>query len=374
MPQPSFTMKIRAERSALDDALGWVARALPRNPLHPVLAGVRVHAAAGIVRLSAFDYENQHTAAVEATVGDEGECIAPGAFLKYAVSGGRGAEVDLILDGPQLEISSGRSGYRARCLAMQDAPDLPRFPEVQGVASADRLRDAVTMVAPAITDDSPFSENKGVHIEGTRSELTLVATDRYRVHSVTLPWNGDGEFECTMPGKPLIEAIKGMAEDVEVGVSENLFGLSDGRHQWTTRKFATPYLQWRRAVEIYTTRCQDSLSLDRDDLLGAVRQVGALIESNLPVVLDFYEGELSVRMPEQDQGDGCEVLAAEGDTPVLIATNPRFLADAIAVTTGPIELRYGGSYAKSGGFIVADQSNPELTLIVMSKSQPGGTR
>lgn len=374
MPQPSNIMKIRADRTALDAALGWVARALPRNPLHPVLAGVRVHASGGIVRLSAFDYENQHTAAVEATVGDQGECIVPGAFLKYAVGGGRGTEVDLILDGPQLEIASGRSVYRARCLAIQDAPDLPSFPEIQGVVSPDRLRDAVTMIAPAITDDTPFAENKGIHIEGTRDLLTLVATDRYRVHSVTLPWTGDREFECTMPGKPLIEAVKGMAEDVEIGVSESLFGLSDGRHQWTTRRFATPYIQWQKAVDIYTTRCQDSISVERDEFLGAVRQVGALIEDRLPVVLDFSEGELSVRMLEQDQGDGCESLAAVGDVPVVIATNPRFLADAIAVTSGPIEIRYGGSYEKSGAFLIADQSNPELTLIVMSKSMPGGTR
>jgi DNA polymerase III sliding clamp (beta) subunit (PCNA family) len=44
----------------------------------PVLGGVRVSASEGVVRLSAFDYEKQHTAAIEATIGDEGECVVPG--------------------------------------------------------------------------------------------------------------------------------------------------------------------------------------------------------------------------------------------------------------------------------------------------------
>src|SRR5690242_2739192 len=118
MPHPGSTMKIRAERAALAEALGWVARALPKNPPMPVLAGVRVSASEGVVRLSAFDYETQHTAAIEATVGDDGECVVPGLFLRDAIAGGRGAEVDLVLDGNQLEIASGRSTYRARCFTL----------------------------------------------------------------------------------------------------------------------------------------------------------------------------------------------------------------------------------------------------------------
>lgn len=374
MPQPSSTMKIRAERAALADALGWVARAIPKNPPAPVLGGVRLSAAEGVVRLSAFDYQNQHTAAVEATVGDEGECVVPGLFLRNAITGGRGAEVDLILDGARLEIASGRSTYRAQCFTTSDAPDLPPFPDVRGVVDADRLRDAVAMIAPAISDDPLFPEVCGVHIEGDAHLLALVATDRHRFHTIEIPWSGGDPFELTIPGRSLVEAVKGMSEDVEVGVSESLLGLSDGRRHWTTRLFDRPYAPWRRVLTGAAEKCVERLSVDRAELLAAVKQVGSMTDAERPIVLDFTGGELTVRTPEQDQGEGLEALAAEGDAAVCIATNPRFLADALAVTDGPIEIHHGGSYVKGGTYIVADQSRPELTLIVMSKSMPGGAK
>lgn len=371
-------MKIRVERAALADALGWVARAIPKNPPVPVLGGVRVAASEGVIRLSAFDYTNQHTAAIEATIGDEGECVVPGLFLRDAISGGRGSEVDLILDGAELEIASGRATYRARCFTTADAPNLPLFPDVRGVVNADLLRDAVAMIAPAISDDPLFPEVCGVHIEGDGQTLTLVATDRYRFHAIEVPWSGGAAFEVTVLGGSLVQAVKGMSEDVEVGVSEGLLGLSDGRHQWTTRRIThaadRPYAPWRRVLTGATAKCVEVVGLDLNDLRAAVKQVGSMADVGLPIVLDFTEGELTVRTPTQDQGEGLEVLATEGSGEVSIATNPRFLADALAATTGPIEIRYGGSYDRSGTFIVADRSRPELTLLIQSKSMPGGTQ
>lgn len=375
LPTDTHTMKIRVERTALTDALTWVARALPKNPSIPVLTGVRISASEGVVCLSAFDYDTQHTAAIEATVGDDGQCVAPGLFLRAAITGARGAEVDLILSGAQLEVASGRSTYRARCYDESDAPNLPKFPKVQGVVDADRLRDAVAILAPAINDDmTTFPGSRGIHIEGTADTLSLVATDRYRFHAIDLPWRGDEPFEVTIPGRSMVEAVKGMAEGVEVAVDNNLFGLSDGRRQWTTRRNGHEYIDWRRVVALYNEKCSESISTDLGDLLAAVKQVGSLTENERPIVVSFEGDELIVGTPQQEQGEGSEVLTAEGGSPVAIATNPRYLADALAVTEGPVEIRYGGDYSKSGAFIVADTSNPDVTLIVMSKSMPGGTK
>lgn len=367
-------MKIRAERAALADALGWVTKAVPKNPVVPVLAGIRVSASAGVVSLSAFDYENQHTAAVEATVSDEGVCVVPGLFLRDAIAGGRGTEVDLILDGSRLEITSGRSTYRARCLTVDDAPKLPEFPDVCGAINPDLLRDAVARIAPAISDDPLFALVQGVRIESDGRSLTLIASDRFRVHVAQVPWSADGPFALTVLGASLVAAIKGMTENVEVAVSPSLFGLSDGRHQWTARLLDQPFAQWQRVLSNATDRCVESVKVERADLLTAVKSVGSMTEEGRPVLIGFADGELEVSIPEQERGEGSEVLDAEGSTPFSLATNPRYLADALAVADGPVELRYGGSYASGGPFMVSDTAHPELSLFIQSKSMPGGTQ
>jgi DNA polymerase-3 subunit beta len=326
------------------------------------------------VRLSAFDYENQHTAAVEATVGDEGECVVPGLFLRDAIAAGRGVEVDLILNSQRLEISSGRSTYRAPCFATDDAPNLPEFPEVRGVVSPDLLREAVAKIAPAISDDPLFKLVQGVRIEGDESALTLVTSDRFRVHVAKIPWSADGSFALTVLGASLVAATKGMSDDVEVAVSDNLLGLRDGRRQWTARLLNQPFAQWERVLSGASDRCVESVKVERADLFAAVKAVGSMTEEGRPVLIEFADAELTVSIPEQERGEGSEVLDAEGSTPFSLATNPRYLADALAVADGPVELRYGGSYASGGPFMVGDTAHPEVSLFIQSKTMPGGTQ
>ena len=49
-------MKIQVERDVLAEAVAWTARALPARPAVPVLAGIRLQAAADLT-LSSFDYD-----------------------------------------------------------------------------------------------------------------------------------------------------------------------------------------------------------------------------------------------------------------------------------------------------------------------------
>jgi DNA polymerase-3 subunit beta len=298
----------------------------------------------------------------------------PGLFLRDAITGSRGTEVDLILDGQRLEISSGRSTYRAPCFAISDAPDLPPYPEVRGVVSPDLLREAVARVAPAISDDPLFKLVQGVRIEGDERSLTLVASDRFRVHVAEIPWSADGSFALTVLGASLVAATKGMTEDVEVAVSDNLLGLRDGRYQWTARLLDQPFAQWQRVLSGATDRCVESVKVERSDLLAAVKAVGSMTEEGQPVLIEFADGELTVSIPEQERGEGSEVLDAEGSGTFSLATNPRYLAEALTVTEGPVALRYGGSYANGGPFMIADSARPELSLFVQSKSMPGGTQ
>src|SRR5690606_3346192 len=73
------TVKFRVERDVLAEAVTWTARTLPTRPPAPVLAGVRLEAAAdGTLTPSTFDYE------VSARGGGRGRRARHGARVRPA--------------------------------------------------------------------------------------------------------------------------------------------------------------------------------------------------------------------------------------------------------------------------------------------------
>ena len=73
-------MKIQVERDVLAEAVAWTARALPARPAVPVLAGIRLQAAADLT-LSSFDYDVSAQARVPVEAEEEGEALVSGRLL-----------------------------------------------------------------------------------------------------------------------------------------------------------------------------------------------------------------------------------------------------------------------------------------------------
>src|ERR1700760_2166829 len=73
-------MKFTVERDVLAEAVGWVSPALPSRPVIPVLSGLLLQAADGLV-LSCFDYEVSARAEVDAEVSEPGTVLVPGRLL-----------------------------------------------------------------------------------------------------------------------------------------------------------------------------------------------------------------------------------------------------------------------------------------------------
>ncbi len=74
-------MKIQVERDVLAEAVAWTARALPARPAVPVLAGIRLQAAADLT-LSSFDYDVSAQARVPVDAEEEGEALVSGRLLR----------------------------------------------------------------------------------------------------------------------------------------------------------------------------------------------------------------------------------------------------------------------------------------------------
>ena len=79
-PEGSTPVRIQVERDVLAEAVAWTARALPARPTVPVIAGMRLHAAAELT-LSSFDYDVSAQAQIPVTAEEEGSALVSGRLL-----------------------------------------------------------------------------------------------------------------------------------------------------------------------------------------------------------------------------------------------------------------------------------------------------
>lgn len=345
-------MKIRVERDTLADAVAWAARILPQKTQLPVLAGLRLDATGdGALRLSGFDYEVSAEAQLEVTVAEAGAALVPGRLLADITRSLPDQPVDFSTDGSRAHLTCGTARFTLPTLPLDEYPSLPSMPEVAGTIGSDAFAAAVGSVAIAAGRDDTLPVLTGVRVEIDGEEVTLAATDRYRLAVRTLKWKPvDPSLQATalVPARTLAEAAKSLTSGAEVtlalaaaGAGEGLLGLSGGSRRTTTRLLDGEFPKYRSLLP-------DSFSatagIEAAALTDAVRRVSLVASRTSPVRLSFSEGGVVLEAGGLDEAEAAEALPASFDgDPLTIAFNPTYLLDGLgAIDSDEARLSFTG--------------------------------
>lgn len=335
-------MKIRADRKELASTVAWVAQALPRNAHNPVMSGIRMRAEGDRLTLSAFDDEVFHEARRSVEVGNEGECLVSGAFLRTITAALSAKSVELVLDDQALTISAGRSTYRANLLKIENYPAIPAVPPSVGKIDAGLLADGITTCLGPVDDAAPVASVAGLRLEAEDGVLEVVGTDgRLLIHRA-LDWSGE-DFAVTLPSKAAAVAANGLAGTVTVGITESSVGLSDAERTVVLRTISTPYAKWR-VVPRLAGDDRFAVLVERDELAEAVKRAALLAKSDRDagaVSLTIEPDSIEVTAADATAG-GSEVVDAEGNGSETIPFSPAYLTQALAaMESGPIRIGIG---------------------------------
>jgi len=346
-------MKIRVERDTLADAVAWAARILPQKTQMPVLAGLRLDAAGdGALRLSGFDYEVSAEAEFDVTVAEAGAVLVPGRLLADITRSLPDQPVDLATDGTRVQLTCGSARFTLQTLPLDEYPSLPAMPEVAGTIGSDAFAAAVGSVAVAAGRDDTLPVLTGVRVEIDGEEVTLAATDRYRLAVRTLKWkpvNPALQATALVPARTLAEAAKSLTSGAEVtlalaatGASEGgLLGLAGGTRRTTTRLLDGEFPKYRSLLPDSFTA---TAGVEAAALTDAVRRVSLVASRTSPVRLSFSEGGVVLEAGGLDEAEAAEALPAsfEGD-PLTIAFNPTYLLDGLgAIDSDEARLSFTG--------------------------------
>jgi len=333
-------MKFTVARDVLAEAVSWTARVLPSRPASPILAGMRISAQGQELTLSSFDYEVSGNSRIPASVDEEGEVLVSGRLLADISKSLPNKPVTIEVDGQKVSLSCGSSHFTLAVMPIDEYPLLPGQPQVAGSVDSQVFAQAVAQVSIAASRDETLPLLTAVRVEIDGDNITLLATDRYRLAMRELHWDSVSDMSeaALVKARILQDVAKSMTSGakVDVGLSQesqpgasSLIGFQAGGRRTTSTLMDGDYPPVRRLFPETTTI---QAIVERHTLLEAVKRVSLVAERKTSVRLSFSDGQLVLEAGQGDNAQASEVVPAQlmGED-IATAFNPQYLSEGLSV-------------------------------------------
>ncbi|MEP7046057.1 MAG: DNA polymerase III subunit beta [Ilumatobacteraceae bacterium] len=325
-------MKFRCERESLAEALSTAGRAATgRTGALPVLSGLRLELAGDQLKITGTDLDL--TIQLTLTVGGEadGGVVLPARLAADIVRSMGAGKVEVVVDGDEVNISGGRSQFSVRPLSFDDYPKLATPSTSSVTLPAAAVGEALRQVVRAASTDEARPILTGVLLTAENGGLRMVATDSYRLAVRDLAGHqvlGDDQ-KVLVPGRALneLQRLVGGGEELTMRLGDRDATFEVGGTRLTTRLIEGEFPNYRQLIP---ASHPNTLTVEREPLLEAIRRVKILAKDATPVRLQMGGDTLRLTAITQDVGNASEELDAtyEGSE-LTVAFNPEYFASGV---------------------------------------------
>lgn len=332
--------KFRVQRDDFADAVAWAARALPSRPTAPILAGLLLHAEAGELTVSGFDFDSLRQARLPGEIGSHGRVLVSGRLLSEITKALPDRPIDIDMAGSHMTLQCGSAKFSLPAMPVEDYPTLPASPPRSGDLAGELFAQAVGQVAAAAGRDEHMPFLTGVQIKIDGNKIVLAATDRYRLAVREIDWQPAVEQPqavVVVPAKTLADTAKATPPGEQVQISldtadtagtSRLLGIDSGDRHSTTRLLDVDFPKYER---LFPTDYTAVATLAVPELLEAIKLVALVADKGAPIRLHFdTDGSLQVSASGADLGAAEEYLpAAFAGDELTIGFNAGYLIDGL---------------------------------------------
>lgn len=204
----------------------------------PILHNVLVTANESHVDIAATNLDVAVRATLRAKVEATGAFSVPAKTIADSIAFLPDGQVEVVLDGNDLSVSSGSSHAKIRGSAADEYPVIPSADEKQGYTiDAVGLKNAIIKTVVAVAKNEIRPELSGVYFgffTDRYSGLLLAATDSYRLAEYQLPVDqGMVQSRCIVPARAALEIIRLIS--LSASLAEKSVRVSLGESQMTIR-------------------------------------------------------------------------------------------------------------------------------------------
>jgi DNA polymerase-3 subunit beta len=344
-------MKFVVDREPLVDAINWVARSISSRPMQTALLGIMIDVTDEIT-LTGSDLETSTKAVLSADINTPGKVLVPGRLLAEIARSLPAKPITFTLDGTRVLVTAGSAKFTLPTLATNEYPNLPSIPPAAGIIASDIFATAVNQVAVAAGKDDSLPTLTGVHVDIKGDNITLAATDRYRLAVKEITWTAqtsDLETSTLLRARTLFDAAKALSSSSNVTIAlspsssnEKLVGFLSDEKTMTSRTLDGTFPPFRHLLPTTTTA---EATIEVAPFLDSVRRVALVTDKTVPLRLIFSANSLQLEAGAGDDAQATENLEIDytGED-INIAFNPTFLTDGLqAIGTPYVHIGFTGA-------------------------------
>ena len=364
-------MKFQVNRDVLSEAVSFAVKLLPQRTTQPILSGVLLEADDAALTLSSFDYEVSSRTEITAEVDEAGTALVSGRLLADIASRLPNAPVVFETVDGKIQVSCGSARFTLLSMPVEEYPTLPQVDDQTGVLPAEEFASAVAQVAVAASRDDVTPVITGVQLEVGDDNLSLVATDRYRVAVREIDWDsGSASAAGTtalIPARTLSEIGKTFAHSGTIGVSivrgedRELIAFRADKKTVTSLLIKGNFPPVKR---LFPETVDNYAVLNTAELVEATRRVSLVLEREAALRFSFSATDgLTLEAAGSEQAQASETIDAHlvGDDTV-VSLKPSFLLDGLgAVHSEFVRISFTKTENpnKPGPVLITSQSSRE---------------
>lgn len=329
-------MKFVVNRDVCADAVSFVVKLIPQRPTMPILGGVLIEAKGDRLSLSSFDHEVSSRTSVKADIEAEGSVLVQGRILSEIASRLPQAPVEFTLDDTGVKITCGSAKFHLPTMPILEFPKLPVVEGTTGTVKGADFAEAVSQVAVAASREDIAPVITGVNLGFGQDELSLVATDRYRVAVRAMPWTSGFEEaqSALVHARTLSEVGKSFASADEVTITlmqsgeRRLIAFTANERTVTSNLIAG---RFPPVDKLFPTEAPPYAVLQVSELVDAVRRVSLVLERDAALRFTFAQDGLQLEALGSEQAQASEQIDAvlHGED-IVISLKPMFLVDGVS--------------------------------------------
>ena len=333
-------MRFHVNRDVFSEAVSFVVKLLPQRNPQPILAGVLIEATEAGLSLAAFDYEASARTTIEATVDEPGTILVHGRLLSEIASRLPNAPIQIEVDDDGgILLSCGSARFTLASMPVQEYPAIPEVTGDSGVVPGEDFATAIAQVAFAASRDDVTPVLTGVQLEVSGTQLSLVATDRYRVALREIPWDSGttASEEATtalVPARTLTEVGKTFSHGGNISITfsgsgdREIIAFTAGNKTVTSLLIKGNFPPVRR---LFPEQTEHHAVVNTADLTEAVRRVSLVLDRSAPLRFTFTAEGVSMDASGTEQARASESVDATlvGEE-VTLGLNPQYLIESLS--------------------------------------------
>ena len=330
-------VKFQVNKDVLNEAVSFAVRLLPQRTTLPILSGILIEADANAVRLSVFDYDTSAQVEIAAKVEESGRVLVSGRLMAEIVSKLPSAPVDFSTDGSKVQVNCGSAKFSLLTMPIDEYPSLPEIPTTTGTVPAEDFAAAISQIAVAASKEDVTPVLTTILLETTKANISVVATDRYRVAVQDIDWkatSSDTDTSALIPAKTLQEIAKTFANQGEISISLNpadekdLIAFKANNRSVTSRLIKGNFPAVRT---LFPEKIENFAILNTQDLMDSTKRVSLVLERESPIKYTFTQTQLDLEAVGGETAQATEQIDAQlnGDD-VVVSLKPQFLLDGLA--------------------------------------------